>query len=159
MTEIIQSAAQRVTLESDETFAQYADRVFRTRRPIQYKDGTPIEVDPNLQYSFLMLGLTRLATPEEFGVLYGIIMSAVAEAESQGIVPAGWIKTVGTPFDLIPKPVPSKFADEIPANTVIKTYIAGEMSYDIRLEILPPEEESEHEEPQEAEEDSEEEDA
>jgi len=55
-----------------------ADRLYRqSKRPLQYRNGAMIELDPNLQYSFLMLGMERLLTPEEFGVVYTAMKTAL----------------------------------------------------------------------------------
>jgi len=51
MTEIIQNEAQRMTIQTQETFEQYKERIFRTRHHIRYKTGEQIELDPTLQYT------------------------------------------------------------------------------------------------------------
>ena len=137
MTTIIQNQAQSVEVNTTETFDQFATRIFKdSKRPVRFKNGADIELDPKLEYSFLMLGLTQLATPQEFEVLFTAIMGAIAQAESQGLIPAGWVKTVATPFDVLPPKIPNKFADEI-GNATLKTLLVGEVGFAVVKEEPP----------------------
>ena len=140
MTEIVEHPAQQLTLMTDETFLQFADRVQRTNtRPIMHKDGHLLELDPESEYSFLMLGLTRLATPEEFAVLLKIIMQAVDQAEAQGVIPKKWVRSVATPFDIPKRPeLSERFADELEEGARIKCYLTGNTTFTFVKEPPPP---------------------
>ena len=165
MTEIIPFQAQDVTCSDYETFEQFADRVYKaTKKPLMYKDtatnedgtlvnpgGVLIEINPELYYSFLMLGLTRLGTPEEFAELFGAIMGVVGQMEAMGRLPVGWVKSVATPFNIRCPKIPEQFADPV-AGTVMKAYLVGDAAIAIRRESPPPEESLEVEETVEEEE-------
>ena len=141
MTEIIEHQAQSITIQTDETFDQFADRIYtKCRYPIQYKSGERIELDPALAYTFLMLGMPRLLTPEEFAGLLPYVMPAIAQAEADGTIPPGLIRTIATPFDVPPRPaIPAKFADDIGEGVEIKTYLAGETAFLITKKHTEPE--------------------
>ena len=63
MTEIIENQSQNLVVQMGESFDQFASRVYgQSKRGIHFKDGTQIELNPNLAYSFLMLGMERLKT-------------------------------------------------------------------------------------------------
>jgi len=137
MTDIISNPAHQITAQSAETLDEYSARIRKSSmKPIRYKDGTPIELDPKLQYSFLMMGLTRLATPEEFGALYTAIMTTVAQMEASGALPEGWVKTVATPFDVLPPAVPEQYTENIGEDEV-KTFLVGEAGFSI-VRVSPP---------------------
>ena len=103
MTEVIGNPANKVTLSNKLTFEQVAEQLrTASMTSLSYGNGAAIELNPELDYSFLMLGLTRLLTSQEFGVVYMSIMAAIAQAESQGLIPPGLIKQVATTFD-VPK--------------------------------------------------------
>lgn len=136
MTEIINHPAQEISVQTSETFDQYADRLYkRSRRLFQHGDGTLIELHPDLEYSFLMLGLTRLATPEEFGVLYTTIMTAIAQAETQGLIPSDWVKTVATPLDVKPPSVPQRLIED---DAEVKIYLTGELQFSVTKQMKEP---------------------
>jgi hypothetical protein len=145
MTEIIDNPAQSITAPTDETFAQYVDRIGRARRMVQYKNGKPIELDPNLDYSFLMLGFkkdpqtgTGIATPEQFKALVAAIKRNVDEMEAAGLLPEDWVQVVATPFDVIPPQVPGKFVEEAEERgLIIKTLLVGNIGFAIAR--MPPE--------------------
>jgi len=146
MTAINEGLAQQVVMQTEETFQQFKERIFQVRYPLKFRDevdehnnvikqGGPIEVEPDSFYSFLRLQLARPATPTEFVTLFGLIMGAVAQAETAGIIPANWVKEVATPFDLITGSIPEHITEALPENTEVKTYVDGEIRY--RVEIVP----------------------
>ena len=140
MAEVIEHPAQSLAFETGETFSQFADRVYRqSKRPLQYSDGAMIELDPELQYSFMMFGMTRLLTPEEFAAVYEAMMTALAKAEKKGTVPAGLIKTVATPFDVMPPRIPDSFVDGLEEGAVIKTYLVGDTGFAVAKHVAAPE--------------------
>jgi hypothetical protein len=135
MTEIIEHEAQQITVNTEETFEEFKNRLFRKRYPIQYKTGAPIEVQPGTFNSFLKFTLTRAGTPQEFMNLFGAVMAMIKQMENAGQLPENWVVDVATPFDVTPPPIPDRFADEIPEGMEIKTYLDGELCY--RLEMVP----------------------
>ena len=51
MTTVIEQQAQNLVLEADDTFLEFASRVHNKNvRPLCYKDGSLIELDPELEY-------------------------------------------------------------------------------------------------------------
>jgi hypothetical protein len=159
MTEVIPFQAQDITCSDYETFEQYANRVYKaTKKPLRYKDstvdedgtlvnpyGVPIEVNPDLHYAFLMLGLTRLGTPQEFEMLFGAIMLVVQQMEQAGHLPEGWVRSVATPFNIKCPRIPEQFADDI-ARAVTKAYLTGDAAISVTRIIPPLEPEPEPEE-------------
>ena len=146
MTVVIQNPAMDITASDYETFDQCADRILKaTQRRLRYKDpdnpenidGIPIEIDPELHYAFLMLGLTRLGTTEEFTILFGAIMAVVKQLEEAGQLPDGWVQTVATPFNVKCPTIPEHFADDI-AGQVIKAYLTGNAEVTLGRYIPPP---------------------
>ena len=146
MTTVIEHPAQNLTMRTELTFNEFADHVWRTnRRQLRYSDGAMIELQPDLAYSFLMLGMERLLTPEEFGVVYFCVMQALEQAEKKGLIPTGLVKSVATPFDVPNRPaIPDKFADDIEEEATVKTYLTGEVSFTVAkeypIETVEPEE-------------------
>ena len=139
-TTVIEQQAQHLEVRTDESFLEFADRVHRKNmRPLCYENGSLIELDPELEYSFLMLGMKRLLTQEEFVIVYAAFMSEIKRLEDSGALPKDLVRTVATPFD-IPRSarpvIPSKFADEIEDDAVIKMYLTGNTSFTLG-KILP----------------------
>ena len=155
---VVDGGATKISVETAETFSQFQSRIFKARKPLQFvtKDeqgevigGAPIELNPESVYSFLMLELTRLATPQEFGALFTIIMTEIAKAEAQGIIPPGWVKSVATPFDVQPPVIPDKFSDQIEEGVTLKVLLSGDVGFNIIKEYPPLPEPEPVEEPEE----------
>ena len=146
MTEVIQYQATDITASDYETFDECAERIFKaTQRRLRYKDpdnpknidGIPIEIDPDLYYPFVMLGVTRLGTKKEFTMLFEAIKSVVKQMEAAGLLPKDWVKTIATPFNMKCPKIPEHFADDI-AGAVVKAYLTGTAQISINREIPPP---------------------
>ena len=85
-----------------------------------------------------MLELERLLTQQEFVAMYTVMMGAVQQAESQGIIPANLIRRVATPFDVPEVPViPDGNLNDI-GNAEIKIQLIGEVGINI-VKHQPPE--------------------
>jgi hypothetical protein len=137
MVEFIENQAQMVVTVADETFEQYAKRIGDAKVPIQYKDGRAIELRPDLEYSFLMLGLKKLATPEQFGILASTIMAEVQKLESQGVLPEDWVQQVATPFDVVPPQLREEFLTALDADIEIVISVNGYIGLDIQKKYMP----------------------
>jgi hypothetical protein len=164
MTEIIQNPATDITAADYETFDQYSSRVYHaTKMPLRYADprededgnrinpgGLPIELNPELHYSFLMLGMERLATPAEFATIFTVVGAALKQLEQQGKIPADMIKTVATPFNVKVPKIPEEFAPDSrmqEGEPVIKSYLTGEVAIAVVREYpqsTEPDESDEH---------------
>jgi len=146
MTDIVTSPALDITAQTTESFEEFSSRIYKSsKKPLRFKDGKPIELDPTLEHSFLMLGLSRLATQEEFTKLYTAFMTTIAQMEVNGDLPADWVKSVATPFDVIPPAIPPQFTENL-GEAEIKTYLVGEVGFAIVKEY-PPEPEMPFEPP------------
>ena len=140
MTEIIQHPAQQVTVNTEETFDQYKKRIKETRTEIRaFKDGMPIAVDSAMQYSFLMLGMERLLTPEEFAAVYMAVMSAIDQMEKAGVLPEELVKTVSTPFDATPPVIPDRFREEAGDGVELVVHFVCNTGFEIVKEYPPDE--------------------
>jgi len=158
MTNVNAGKAQQVAIDSRLNWDEYKSRVFTKRFEIKYRDeydtetgaltkiGDPIKLNPDSEYSFLVLEMQRRLTEQEFGAVYMAIMGTIAAFEDQGHLPKGLIKEVGTPFDLIPPAIPAEYTEELSENEVINTYVVGDIGYRLEKELKPIEEEEEEEE-------------
>ena len=139
MTTVIENQATPFLLRTDETFLEFANRISKSNVcNVGYKDGSLIELDPNLEYSFVLLGLKRLLTPEEFAFVYTAMMDAVHKLEVQGVLSEGLVETVATPFDIPARPaIPNQFADTQEDGADIKTYLTGSLTFTM-VNHVPP---------------------
>ena len=138
MTEVIQHPARQVSVNTEETFSQYARRIRDTRSEIRtFKNGAPIVLRSELQYTFLMLGMERLLTPEEFELVFMAIMTKIKEMEAAGILPPDVVKTVETPFDLTPPEIPERFLSELAPGVLLESRFVGSMGFEI-VTVYPP---------------------
>jgi hypothetical protein len=122
-----------ITMRTEQTFDEFADHVYRVnKRELRHRNGTLIELQPDLAYSLLMLGMKRLLTEEEFGIVCERFMAEIKALEDQGILPRDSVTVVATPFDVPNRPaIPERFAEEIDDEATIKTYLTGEVSFTI----------------------------
>ena len=138
MTEIITAInpnpAQNVSVNVEENFNQFATRIYNETRPLLFANGEAIELNPESKYCIIALELSQIATPEQFAVLYGAIMGAVAQAEAAGAIPPGWFRNIATLFNLNPPVVPERFSAN---GEQIKITWQGEQRY--LLEPVLPE--------------------
>ena len=127
--------AQTVAVDTTETFADFANKVFKlSKRPIRHGNGKPIELEPGSKNSVLLLRISELATPQQFEALFGIIMQGIIAATAQGIIPEGWLQGVSTPFDLLTPAIPEQYIDE---EYEYKIILTGEMQYVVTRERIP----------------------
>jgi hypothetical protein len=137
--EVVTHPAQNIAVATAETFDQFTNRIYRSsKRQLRYKDGEPVELNPEWEYSFLMLGMTRLATPPEFEVLYTRIMTSIAQAEAAGEIPAGLVQSVATPFDVTPPKIPAQYIEELEEGAEMKTYLVGEVGFAVTKKFPEP---------------------
>jgi len=160
MTNVNAGKAQQVAIDNKLTWDEYRERVFRKRFEIKYRDeydaetgalikrGEPILLDPESEYSFLLLKMQRRLTEQEFGAVYMAIMGTIASFEEAGHLPKGLIQEVGTPFDLIPPDIPEEYEEELGEGEILNTYVVGDIGYRLERERkpLPPVEEGGEEE-------------
>ena len=149
--EIIDSPAQQLEARIEENFDEFASRIFeRSNRPIRHKDGTSIELRPDLRYSFLLLGLQdRVATEEEFTNLTAAIMLTIKQFEAQGLLPVDWVQQIRTPLDIIVPEVPQRFIDELEEGVTVRRMLVGNTTFAIEKHFPAPiidEEETDEEE-------------
>ena len=160
MTTVNENQAQQVTMRTEMTFAEYKDFIFQQRYPIRYREvkdefdnvikpGEPIEVKPDSFNSVLFLRLKRAGTPQEFEMLMLAVMTIIEQWETQNLLPKEWVEDIATPFDLTPKAVPDKFADEIGEDMEVKIFLDGELRYRLERVAIPQPIEEEEEEPEE----------
>ena len=125
--EIIEHPAQQLSARTEENFEEFTRRMARsTMRPLQYGDGTKIEIKPERILCFLGLELESVATPELFENLCTAIMTQVKQFEAKGLLPKDWVKRVGTPMDITPPSIPKHFIDDVNASGgAVKTLLNG----------------------------------
>jgi hypothetical protein len=144
MTTVIEHPAMSLTMRTNQTFSEFAEHVWRTnKRELRHKNGSLIELDSELTYSFLLLGMERLFTDEEFAAVKVLI----EEGEEQGKIPKGLVITMATPFDVPARPaIPPEFVNELEEGGEIKTYLtASDLSFTLAKVYPPlPEEEPEN---------------
>ena len=145
--EIIEHPAQKLPMVTNQTFQEWADFVQnRNVRPIQYGNGTPIELTDGLEYVFLMMGMQRELSAEEFAGLMPYILNGIKQAEKDKVIPVDVVQQIATAFTIPQCPqVPDKFADEIEADAVLKTYLYGHTTFRV-LKEEPPDQHEEEEE-------------
>ena len=138
--EIVEHPAQKLPMVTSQTFQEWADFVMnRNLRPIQYGDGTPIELIDGLEYVFLTMAMQRELSPEEFGGLMPYILKAIKQAEKDKVIPEDVVQQIATAFAIPQRPqIPDQFADEIEPGSVIKTYLHGHNTFLI-VKHEPPE--------------------
>jgi hypothetical protein len=158
MTTVNPGKAQQVIAGLPETFEQYRNRVRVENYPIKYRDemdeetgalikqGDPIVLNKESEYSCILLELERKLTTEEFGVVFTAIMGTIHQFEAGGQLPTGLVKDVGTPIDLFPPPVPERFYEELDENEELQIQVAGFVGYDVVKRMKPVEPEPEPEE-------------
>jgi len=156
MTTFIDHQAQEITVQTEESFGDFASRIHRTsRRQLRYRDGAMIELKPDLDYVNLKLGLRRdpqtgkgFATPELFESLSMAIMGTVKQFESQEMLPEDWVQSVATTFDVVPPQIPQKFLDELEEGEELVFCLVGELGLVIEKRSPQPAPVEQEEEPE-----------
>lgn len=124
MVTINPNPAQPITACTTETFNDFANKVrASSRRQIKFGNGNPVELTMGSKYSVLALELAEIATVEQFEALMGIIMQAVTQATTSGVIPPDWFKGVTTLFDLYPPELPEQWVED---GIEAKMFLSGE---------------------------------
>ena len=139
MTKVIDHQAQSVVVDTTETFEEFANRIYKKQYPIQYKDGTSVELDPNRVYSTTLLHMLQLLTTEQFEKLFARIMGAVALSEAAGEIPAGVVAAVSTPLDFVPPKIPQQYIDALTEDEFFKILLIGSVQFAIQKHRRPVE--------------------
>ena len=137
--------AQNVTVNTEETFETFRNRVYKQSHPLRFADGKLIELEPGSKNAVISLKLSEIATSAQFDVLLGIIMQSVAQATESGVISPGWLLDIATLFNLTPPEVPEQFEEE---GFETKAFWTGEGHYNfIRTPVREPVEEEEADAP------------
>ena len=127
--------ALAVTANTEETFQDFASRVFRTsKRQLRHGNGQLIQLVPNSVYTTLLLKVKYLLSPEKFNVLEGIIGQSIMQAVMTGVIEPDWFQGLATPLDLLTPPIPEQFQDE---ENEIKLFLTGETQFAVSKTPLP----------------------
>jgi len=141
--DINENKALTISANFGETFADVAKRVqINSARPITFDNGTPIELDPESEYSILMLKMPEgVLTTEEFDALTPYLFGGIAQAVMAGVLSPTRIADIATIFTIAKQP---QFTMEIPEGYSLKVYWDGMTTFRYALEADPvplPEEE------------------
>jgi hypothetical protein len=125
--DINENPAQVLTPVTGESFIKIARRIQQqSARKIAYNNGKPIEIDPDTEYSVVLLGMTELLDTDGFNALMPFIGEAIEKATVAGVLAPGQIKSIATAFS-IPKQPPFPF--DFPEGAGRKVFVDGTWTF------------------------------
>jgi len=134
--EINENKAQVISANFGETFADVAKRVqINSARPIAFDSGKAIELDPESEYSVLLLKMPNgVLTTEEFDALTPYLFGGIGQAVEAGVITADRIDDIATIFTIAKQP---QFIWDVPEGHSLKVYWDGMTTFRYALETDP----------------------